>query len=193
MIKRIKMIYCKPVSIPHKPITDINIITSSAKSGHDHASLDPSEKGPLNSDFVEYLKELGLRIGSAEVFYVTKNHASGIHIDGNIITDKIKLNYIYGGINSTMNWYMPNELTSGKLFTTIHGDGYMLYDKTEVHQVHEAKLENSYLVQVGVPHNVLNYGVDTQERWCLSLVLYHESKRLTMDKAIEVFGSHCNS
>ena len=172
------MLYSKSVSIPYQPILDASIITAIRLR---HVRFDVNK---LNFDFTEYLKKLNLYISLAEIFYTSPNSTTGIHLDVRH-DDIIKLNYIYGGHGSQMCWYTTNNQTNGEKKITAINSNYIAFMPEQVTLAYTDNLNEPSIVQVGVPHNIVN---GQQDRYCLSLVLTENGKRITMNRAIEIFS-----
>ena len=173
------MLYCKSVSIPYDPILDTSIITNVQRR---HVKLNITQ---LNPKFIEYLKRLNVYVTFVEVFYTKPNSVTDIHIDAKP-GDITKINYIYGGLDSQMIWYVPNDETSGEKKITCVNSSYVAFTNNEVTQVYADALTKPSIVQVGAPHNVVNYN---EARHCLSIVIIENHKRIAMDRAIEIFGA----
>lgn len=122
----------------------------------------------VNLDWVKLLDQHQLYIHLLELFYYPpsgKLSSSDIHIDGSP-ADRGKINFIVGGPKSLMNWYKPKLEKQGDK-TTI-GTSRVSYLKSEVDIVYSYPVTDLVLVQVGIPHNIINLG---EERWCFSLVV----------------------
>lgn len=174
------MLYCTPVSIPCPPVSDISVITRVKVR---HVEFDVND---LNPEFTEYLKKLNLNVSFAEIFYTVPNATTGIHLDVRH-DDIVKLNYIYGGAGSQMCWYTLNSETKGKNKITTINSNYIPFIPEQVTLAYADNLNEPSIVQVGVPHNITN---EQQDRHCLSLVLTENEKRISMDRAIEIFSLH---
>jgi hypothetical protein len=119
----------------------------------------------INPLLYRFFEQKGLRIELAESFFIPKFGRVGIHEDGGNKLDVLKINWIYGGIGSTMNWYTPIADPLWK--TTILGIRYKEYNLSQVKLVHSQSVGFPSLVQVGCPHGVF---AGNQERLCVSIV-----------------------
>ena len=173
------MLYYKSVSIPYSPVLDTRIITCIQRQ---HVKLNLTQ---LNPEFIEYFKTLNIYISFVEVFYTKPNTTTDIHIDASP-SDITKINYIYGGLDSQMIWYVPNDETCGERKLTCVNSNYVAFTKDEVTQVYADALTMPSIVQVGTPHNIINY---SQARHCLSLIITENDSRISMARAIEIFGA----
>lgn len=173
------MLYCKPITIPYDPILDTKIITNIQRQ---HVKFTVSQ---LNPKFIEYLKSLNIHISFVEVFYIKPNTTTDIHLDASP-GDITKINYIYGGENSQMIWYVPNNSNGGEKKITCINSSYVSFTENEVTPIYADNLNSPSIVQVGIPHNIIN---GNQIRHCLSMVITENYKRITMARAIELFSS----
>jgi hypothetical protein len=73
------------------------------------------------------------------------------------------------------------------MLETPVGSKYNIYDPAEVQLLHTATIKNPSLVQVGIPHNIVNPG---EERWCYSMVITDPVKKdnVTFGRLKKVFG-----
>ncbi len=138
----------------------------------------------INPELIALLDVLNIHIGNAESFYSTPYLAQRIHTD-NSGGDYIKLNFIYGGKGSRMQWYTVKEniVVPNKKITQA-GTNYISWYKNQVNLVESTELISPSLVQVGTPHNVANRG---EFRLCISLLLIDSinNHRMTMKEACE--------
>jgi hypothetical protein len=134
-----------------------------------------------SNELVLFIQKLNLKIVTAEIFYTLPFATTVIHLDRHG-GDYTKLNYIYGGKNSFMNWYKqkPNvvkEIDKSK--------DYIAFVPDEVELIDKQSLPFSSIIQAGVPHNINNF---SEKRYCLSLVISRmDDSRLTMNESIEIF------
>jgi len=140
--------------------------------------------GDLHPELVQFLMQHGVKIGLAELFYTSPGGVIPIHID-NAGGNYTKLNFIWGGDQSCMCWYSANPGVVKTAAASTIGTRYVGFDHSEVTEVHRQSVKFPSIVQVGVPHNIIN---PLTPRWCLSIVLMQESgKRITMAKTVELF------
>ena len=120
----------------------------------------------INPELLDFLAELEIFPDHCEMFYSTPNFVSKIHVDarhGNFT----KINWVFGGKDSVMNWYKPkdNIIRNEPTISAIKSM-YIGYHRSEVDLLYSAPLGLPAIVQVGVPHNILN---PIQDRCCISL------------------------
>jgi hypothetical protein len=143
----------------------------------------------INSELVKFFKQRDLvLLPYIEIFHSIPHYTGPIHIDVGH-GDFTKLNYVYGGKDSTMNWYEP-LITNNNSQYTLENREYIHYNDNQVKHVHSqvVGINKPSIVQVGVPHNSTNYDED---RYCVSLVFFRIAKglpRLSMNESLEVFS-----
>ena len=78
-----------------------------------------------------------------------------------------------------MIWYKTKDNIPIKENIIGKPGSYIPYNLNEVEKVYEQTLSGYNIVQVGIPHNILNM---VESRWCLTIVIYHQSdySRVTM-------------
>jgi len=145
------------------------------------------QRVPLNElhpDLLAFFKQHNLSVLLAEMFYNDPHNVSKIHIDS-IGGDYSKINFIWGGGDSVMNWFSINQgAAAGQNLTKI-GTKSVLFSPNDVLLAHSQPVHSPSIVQVGVPHNITN---GNSPRWCLSIVpIRANGKRLTMEETKTLF------
>jgi len=175
------MPYCLDINLNINPLKENLDIKSYGIHSHIEISL-----SDINYNLISFLSTLNLTIGFAELFYTPPFSFTGIHIDS-LGGDYTKLNYIYGGENSFMNWWKQKPNVSTVIKNTAIDSQYISYRPSEVDLIDKQQVKFPSIVQVGIPHNIQNF---KEPRYCLSLVLRKQDKtRLTMAESIEIFNS----
>jgi hypothetical protein len=170
---------CVDINLHINPLKEGLDITSYGTTRHIEIALND-----INYNLILFLSTLNLTIGFAELFYTPPVSVTVIHLDA-FGGDYTKLNYVYGGKNSFMNWYKqkPNILNSPN--TTTINSSYIRYRRQQVDLIDTQQVKFPSIVQVGIPHNIYNF---EEPRYCLSLVLRkHDNTRLTMAESIALF------
>jgi hypothetical protein len=178
---------------PLKPETDLSYYMTSPNSNINESHL--------NKEFLDFFHTINedCGIGMFEVFYMTPNKASSIHVDQLnatevVLGDFTKINWVYHGQGSTMNWHTPKNLESVRDKTAKAGDiktsdsvpnFYLPFNCDEVDLVHTQQVNFPSLVQVGVPHNI---HTGNEHRVCVSLTFgsFKEYRRYTWDESVSV-------
>ena len=163
--------YCIPLTLDfyplNKSITEYGTIT--------YQSIDPKD---INLKLYDFFKQYNLALTSFGLFYKPTSSFIKPHTDceGG---DYVKINYIYGGKDSKMIWYKTKDIIHTKESATGKPGSFIPYDLNEVEKIYEQTLSKYNIVQVGIPHNILNM---LEPRWCLTIVVRHQSdySRVTM-------------
>ena len=176
--------YCKNLTFPVKVFNEsLNTIEYSQNR------FTPFDLSNFTPEYLDWVKNLGLTLVHAELFYSVPNTPYVIHQDHFKKTDFPKINFVYGGKNSKMNWYNVKPEKLGKIIESnknITDKKYTeIYTKDQVDLVYSQELEGVNLVQAGIPHNVTN---DIEPRWCVTTLYLLDNKRfLTWTEAVTLF------
>lgn len=142
------------------------------------------DKEEISLEYLDFIKDLGLHLSHAEVFFSIPGEYYTIHRDQHQYHDFPKINFIIGGENSEMNWYSVKENIVGENKSTKIQTPYVGYKPEEVELIFKTKLNSTSLVQAGVPHNVTSKSL----RWAISTVYKNsENKHLTWNQCLEIF------
>ena len=149
-------------------------------------------KDVLHQDFINFFNNRGIHLIGVEVFYTVPKGSNIIHSDVNPLGDVAKINWVYGGDNSVMEWYVPDQNyltdnTPNRTAPTIANSPTLRFLKEEVDLVHSQSIKSPSIVQAGCPHNMLNG--QTSERICISTIFesIDLGQRLTIAQAKNVF------
>ena len=148
-----------------------------------HITLDPRET--LEDDLFDFLSDLDIKIVDLTSFYCKPHEYSIIHIDtGNY--DYVKLNFIYGGQGSLMNWFrakVPARIGNEPVAST---PDFNWWKPDEVELIHQEEVRFPGLCRVGIPHNIQNF---EEPRRCISVHIAHNktNERVLWNDAIEIF------
>ena len=168
------MINCFNVNLHINPLKEGVDINSYGKKRRIKISFDR-----ISDDLFNLMNSSNLKITDAEVFYVTPHIFNYIHTDS-YGGDYVKLNFVYGGKDSYMNWYKPKSNIIKQIDKTLD---YVMFKTSEVELIDRQQILWSSIVQVGIPHNVKTFG---ESRYCLSFILCNlDDTRLTMNDAIK--------
>lgn len=130
----------------------------------------------------------GIIIRHAEIFYTPPFSKSPIHVDdpGSSSNPHAKMNFAYGGPGSTMRWYVPRSSSSFRDARTPTGTRSLILEENGGVVMHEATIGRPSLINAGVYHDVIN--PSGEGRWCLSLVMQQEGKRMSWETAKKTFA-----
>jgi hypothetical protein len=178
--------YTLPINIPIVPLangvrlTDFTISNVTGVTAIDTKFLNPS--------LIEFFDNMDI-LPRPDLFFNNKNHNSYIHVDrpqSPIYQDKdyVRINWIYGGLGSTMNWYGLKPTTSW-----IDVSLACIYRPDQVDLAHSEHLASTHIVQVGIPHNVTT---GPESRYCLGIVptKKKDNSRITMCEARDIFQDY---
>ena len=148
-----------------------------------HQELDAREV--LEDDLFDFLSDVGISICSLTTFFCKPNEYSIIHIDTGSY-DYSKLNFIYGGKGSLMNWFRPKippRIGNEPIARTPDFHWWM---PDEVELIHQESVGFPGLCRVGIPHNITNF---EEPRRCISVHLADSktNERILWKDAIEIF------
>jgi hypothetical protein len=192
--------YCINLNLDIEPIDGVEVLQNCIKDNTDYFSIHPFLI--LNSKYILFLAKLGIVIGHVEIFHSTPEMFTPLHSDVSRASftpkDMVKLNYVYGGKDSVMNWWSVNDGVNhivsinaennivGFDAQPIKGESHA-YKFEDLTWLYGSSIGHPGIVQVGIPHNVQNR---EEERYCLSIVLLKDGKRLTMIEAKEIFAQY---
>ena len=137
-----------------------------------------------------FFDEKKLYIGLIEVFYCFPYDITSIHSDRAMPGDFAKINWIFGGKDSLMNWYkVLTEAPNKSVHKTPIDSPSLQYKAEEVELIYRCNINQPSIVQVGCPHNIVNM---SEERFCVSLVFKHKSNnsRVTMNESLNIFKDY---
>ena len=160
-----------------------------------HVAIDqPKQVVIHHNDYDEELRfvlnQFDLDVKHGEMFYSPPGYELPIHID-----DKhqgrshSKLNWVFGARGSVMQWWSIKNGYQPEKKTTEIGTTYFLFDKQHCDLVGEAEVGQPSLVNVGIPHSIIN---NTNEgRWCISYMLREKNttQNLQWEVAVQKFAS----
>ena len=136
------------------------------------------------------LRQFGLDIKHGEIFYSPPGYELPIHIDDKHQgRNHSKLNWVFGAPGSVMQWWSTKSGYQPEKKTTEIGTTYFLFDKQQCNILGEAAIGQPSLVNVGIPHSVVNN--TDQGRWCVSYMLREKdtTQNLQWDVAVHKFAS----
>ena len=137
----------------------------------------------LHPALLDFLNSINLQVTHLEMFYSKPEFKQKIHID-NTGNECVKINYVFGGANSIMNWYTIKDNIVPTIKETRIGTKYISCAEDEVNLVHQSVVKFPSLIQVGVPHNIIN---SSEDRLCVSLMLSRNKIHITMNEALTIF------
>jgi hypothetical protein len=137
------MIYCYPLDLEIEPLR------YKLRFKEDNPAIEKLELRDLNPELVLFLAERNIAVTWLEIFHKkpNDNKSYGIHIDVEQ-GDQVKINWIYGGSNSTMKWYSENTGSTPVPFKTLIDTPCIVFNPEDVVLQHEECLRGPNVVQV---------------------------------------------
>jgi hypothetical protein len=137
----------------------------------------------VNPKLIDYLYLKGVTIFKVALFFAEGPDFGDIHLDGDKISDQVKLSWTYGD-DHLMHWYTTDVI---RTYSVANSNRYFIkYEPNEVSTIHSQKVGCPSLIQVGIPHNVTTYsGV----RRNITMLLTTNTKvSLPMSQALTLFN-----
>lgn len=182
--------YCSKVDIPIQPLINFDVYDPSRRRNlnQHYSNLEYVPLNFLNPELANYLSERNLQVSLIDIFYCNPGQSHPIHVDQphvkNFIEgDYVRLNWIYGGLDSEMSWY---ELKDTVNKVNRNQVAHMIYDASNVNKVHSQNILGTQIVQVGVPHTV-KAGSERRYAICCDISRKDSLSRVTMTEALEIF------
>lgn len=184
------MKYCRFLNFSFSPLRpDINVLEYLYDLHKEKQNICRINFRDINVEFLSLLNRKKLYLTHAESFYKPPSSRNSYpHLDS-FPGDIVKINWIYHGQDSTMNWL---SLLPGKsLIKSVTSINTTFYHANEYDTVIEEScfLHSPSLVQVGVLHNISNH---KEDRYCLSFCISDKLTRkfVGFDKAKEVLEEY---
>jgi len=162
-----KELYC-PLLLPVDPLKNFNKI----KFIKQRQQI--LEHNTLSDEYFDFLNKLNIKLNHIEIFVSLPNKYYTIHKDQHDKDDFPKLNFIFDGKGSKMNWYKPKETYFPNLSTTDVGSPFISYELQDVDLIFSCEIHSPSLIQAGVPHNVTSPTL----RWAVSTVYMSKDNKL---------------
>lgn len=182
--------FCIDLNISIPFIEDEVYLNSLRSKYKRHNKIDPST---INTKIIDFFKNKNLQITLAESFYRMPEDIAvpNIHKDAPGLTDATKINWVYGGGDSVMNWYQP-KVDNIQTNTSAIGITYEYYKRDDVELIHSQRVGFPSIVQVGLPHDISNI---TSDRLCISVFVKEISTTsfITFEKAKKIFQNEMAS
>ena len=138
-------------------------------------------KTHIHDDILNFFDLLNLQIILVETFFKGPGSSGHVHVD-DAGGDYVKLNWAFGGGESKMCWYSLNHTTNDTVRKTAANTSFTPYPDDQVTEIEKVEIRNPTIVQVGVPHNIIDV---TEDRYCVSFVFKDKTtnRRLTMEES----------
>jgi hypothetical protein len=180
--------YCQDLTLDFILDTSVLNRVQSIHKDADNGAIFKIHQSEVDPNLLHFLNELDLTVNFAEIFYTPPNKNLFIHIDNNYISNNCKLNWVYGGSGSVMEWWeRKNPKAPLEFKLTDIGSKYIYFNRDECVKVWQHEVKQPSLVNVGIPHSVQNN--TNAARWCVSHSIYDldRNKQLEWQDAIKIF------
>lgn len=136
-------------------------------------------------NLVTWCDTVGIKIAQQELIYTPAGGWGKPHIDLGKFSDLCKINWVFGGAGSVMNWYRVKSDHQGETVSNTVNTFYRTFHTDHLDQVYSVSISGPALLNIGVPHNVENPG--DQERWAITTVFLNTDTEnlLTFQEAFE--------
>jgi len=185
------MTYCTNLHFDYDPIINKNYFLTPPTNNVYMSMIHIYEI--VSAKFILDMISVGITLRKdAELFFTRTNQQGILHRDISITgpdalmkeDDYVKINFMFGGRNSLMNWYTPNtDAVAIKSSSNNTGSPVESFLRSEVTHVHSATINYPSLVQVGIPHDITNN--IAEDRYVICLVPVYNNKRMTMELALD--------
>jgi hypothetical protein len=183
--------FCQKINIPIEPLFsgfDVYDPKRPRNLNKQYANLEYVPLICLNPELKKFMDQKSMVISLIDIFYcnpydVHPIHVDQPHVDKFIENDYVRINWIYGGLDSEMKWYRfkdnVNKLNKDQV-------KHIVYGPDDVECIHSQAISGPHLVQVGIPHTVQNY---SQRRYsvCADIIHKDTGSRITMNQALDIF------
>lgn len=146
-------------------------------------------KNEVASDVYRFIALHGLTFLHMEYFYTPPHSKLDPHCDQSFLHDNAKINWVFGGEGSTMDWYdlLPGAIP--KIQTTVVGSQYLIAHPSFFTLKHSAQVGQPSLIHYGIFHGITNY---SQPRHTFSFTLGDKQtkKFTTFTQAKEIFKKY---
>lgn len=143
----------------------------------------------FNDKIFSFFSSLDCTLINSELFYTPPFGRLPWHIDMNPPEDFVKINYVWGSENHIMCYGETKD--TNKIFVTSKtavNTQYISLDDNEVLNVTAVKINQPVIINAGRPHKIVNF--DSTGRWCLSLIITKNDRRILFKDAIEIFSEY---
>jgi hypothetical protein len=160
--------FCYHLNLPFA--IDVNWLQEqqSKISGHDRIVniLMPIDR--VDCQLLLWCASVGIELLQAELIYTPAGGWGKPHIDLGNFSDLCKINWVFGGQGSKMNWYLPkkNDCRGTTLKSNTVGTFINVFHTDDLLEVYSTEITGPALMHVGIPHNVCNR--NSPERWAIT-------------------------
>jgi hypothetical protein len=159
--------YNIPLKIPveFRPYHMLELDQSATKN-----KILPLSMVDINQEWLDWLADQGMFFKYARIFLAKPGARYNLHVD--IPTEQpnriAKINYIFGGANSYMQWFALKPGRFPYRYVDSHGDPVRGYMEIDCDMVHQEPISSPSLIDGGTIHTLVN---PSHARCCFSIAL----------------------
>lgn len=138
---------------------------------------------------IDFFSKFDYKIINAELFYTAPNSSIVWHTDMNPPEDFMKINFVWGSDKHLMTWGELKD--SNKNYSTSKTkveSQYIRLNADDIIKTESIQIDKPTIINSGKPHRVLNF--DERGRWCLSLIIMKDNKRILFKDAINALNEY---
>jgi hypothetical protein len=146
-------------------------------------------KQHLDPRLVNWMDAHGLYVIASEYFYTAPDKTLSAHCDTLTLSNVVKMNWMYGGDDSLMDWYEMKPDKPLPQYQTIINTKFSIPAVNDIVLKQSFKIGKPSLINVGQVHGVRN---GKHPRYVYSLVIgvTATQQRLEWDQAKEIFAKY---
>jgi hypothetical protein len=181
--------YYKHLKIDIPPVLDMSVLTQLPDKGHVPVPMEY-----INKELTDFMGHRGIYIKNADVFCSPPGFELGIHVDGIVLSNNVATNWEYcDEFGAVMQWWKPKSTENKIVDPSKENAAYgvsttpyaLAWHKDEVDFLDECDIRKPTLVNIGVPHSMINR--THSYRKALSITWRYKGRDLEWDDAIELF------
>lgn len=143
----------------------------------------------VSPEVFTFLKSKNIKLHNVELFYTAPYGQLPWHTDMNPPEDFVKINTVWGSSNHIMCYgEIKDKDRSFITSKTEVNSQYISFNENEIANSLSVIVDKPILINAGRPHKIINYGSDS--RWCMSLILTKQERRILFDDALKIFSEY---
>ena len=145
----------------------------------------------LNPEISKLLNPLGIYISNLEAFSHWQPYdPTYIHVDLGI-KDISKLNWIFGGADSSNQWFLAKSQSQGTSAVTMANTDSVRYNLDEIEKLlfNYPAGKNPFIFQAGIPHKSC---IGKEKRCCISMIprWINSNRLLTFQDTVDTLSNY---
>lgn len=182
--------YYKHLKLDIPPVLDLSVMSQLPDKGH--VVINTSY---INKDLINFMYDRGINIKNVDVFCSPPGFELGIHVDGVKLDGCVAINWAYcDETGAMMQWWKPKSNIEKIVDPIKQEDAYKIattpyalgWEKDEVDFITEVEVRQPTLVNIGVPHGMINK--TNSYRKALSITWKYNGEDLQWDDAMRLLN-----